>query len=109
MILDAIQNNATSDMRLDGSNWYVVVDVQMRHEFRIPDRLKLAGGNTFLPFYARTGNRSGGKKIVHLPPFHRNLFDNIDDNRASQGVRFAAKGVVKTLDVVSGYAEAVGS
>lgn len=87
-------------------NWYAV-HIRSRHEFKVLERLTIAGIEAFLPAAERLRRWKDRKKLVEFPLFPGYLFVHIEKNRQQILSVLKTNGVVRFLGNVPGEPEQV--
>ncbi len=77
-------------------NWYAVY-VKARHEFRVLERLKKSGIETFLPLVERLSKWKDRKKLIPYPLFPGYIFVHIRRSPVDIRAVLKTQGVVRFL------------
>jgi transcription antitermination factor NusG len=86
--------------------WYAV-HVKSRHEFKVVERLKKSGIETFLPAVERLSRWKDRKKLINFPLFPGYIFVHMSKIYEAMLTVLKTQGVVRFLGIVPGEPEVV--
>ncbi|MDP3260720.1 MAG: UpxY family transcription antiterminator [Thermodesulfovibrionales bacterium] len=87
-------------------SWYAV-HVKSRHEFKVVERLKKSGVETFLPAVERLSRWKDRKKLINFPLFPGYIFVHMNKIYEAMLTVLKTRGVVRFLGIVPSEPEPV--
>ena len=93
--------------RCDSQQSWYAVHVKSRHEFKVVERLKKSGVETFLPAVERLSRWKDRKKLINFPLFPGYIFVHMNKIYEAMLSVLKTKGVVRFLGIVPSEPEPV--